>query len=255
MGKAFSALLAVISRFVKGAVAVLLVPPLIGLGAAVFDQLGERTAGETTAAVWVVRGLLSYVALHLLLYKPEGFFGVQHALLSKLAVWLFGGQVATSGGEASGAASGGKRSKGRGKDKDGAGDKAGRGSKSGGGSALVIVSPHLIPLYTALLCGAVWLLRRAAVAPSLLDPSAAWLLGFAVAFHWVMTADDLQRHRDRLAIEMYLLALLLIGLGSLLLVTACLPWAFPEFSVGQTLAAASVRAQAIYATAAERLFF
>jgi hypothetical protein len=171
--------------------------------------------------------------LHLLFYKPQSLFRVQHRLLSRLALWLFGGQVFTAGPE-------------DGKGKTTSAPKA--------GSTLVVFSPYLVPLYTILLClvmGAVRLWWDVGVA----EAPAAFLIGSSLAFHWVMTADDLQRDRSRFPLELYLIALAIIGLISLVLISLCLPLAVPELSLAGVFAEALAQTWTIYTSAIRILFF
>ena len=76
-----------------------------------------------------------------------------------------------------------------------------------------------------------------------------------MAFHWLMTADDLQQQRDRWHMETYLLAIGLVFVVTLLIGGACLPWAVPEFSFLRALADGLAYAQTLYWTLVQRLFF
>ena len=76
-----------------------------------------------------------------------------------------------------------------------------------------------------------------------------------IAFHWVMTADDLQQQRKRWHLETYLLALSLVFVLTLLAAAACLPWMVPEFSLVQMLSDGLARAQALYGAIIQQLFF
>ena len=80
-------------------------------------------------------------------------------------------------------------------------------------------------------------------------------MGATLTMHWVMTADDLQQHRERFPLDVYLPGLGLIGLISVLIVGACLPLAVPEFSLPSLLADALAQAGAIYAAVLHALFF
>ena len=239
MTKLPSSLTKVVSRLLKILVLVLLVPVVLGLMRGILEQL-EFTSltGGRTFRTWLEWGVMSYVWTHLLLYRPTAIFRVSHRLFSLLAVWLFGGQV-TSVQQSGGGKGGGKGA---------------TGDPGSHGSTLVAFSPYVVPLYTVLVCAAGWALGRW-VGRAYVDGPVGFLIGATIAFHWLMSADDLQQQRERWYVETYLLAIGLVFALTLIIGGACLPWAIPEFSFLRALADGLANAQAIYASLIERLFF
>ncbi len=237
MAKAFSNIVTVISRLLKAAVVACLIPVVVGLLEATLAQLDLTSASGAMAQDWIRWGFGTYVALHIILYRPVSLFRASHRMFAALAVWLFGGQVASV--EAS-----------RGGGKGGKGAKAGAAPQ---GSALVAFSPYVVPSYALLICVAGWVASwwwpR-----SLTRGPLCFLVGLAVAFHWLMTADELQQQRERWHLETYLLAVELIMLLTLCLVAAALPLAVPEFSFSAALSDGFIRAQELLTTVMRRLF-
>ena len=221
----------------------LIVPLTIGLLQSVLAALEIKTGSGRTYRELVTWGFVTYVGMHVLLYRPAGLFRISHRMFSLLAVWLFGGQVASV------------ETKGGGKGKRGKGEEGGGGDTrtAGEGSTLVAFSPYVIPLYVILVSLAALLLRHR-VDPGWVDDTAGFLIGFLMAFHWLMTADDLQQQRDRWHIETYLLAIGLVFVLTLLLGGACLPWAVPGFSFVAALSDGLSRTQALYSLLVHRLF-
>ena len=238
-----SSLAAGVGRIIKVAVAALVIPFAIGLLRSILDALQVPTASGRTYAEWATWGFAAYVGMHLLLYRPLGLFRVSHRMFSTLAVWLFGGQVASTEGGKGAGRGGGKRSR----------DGEGGDSPAAQGSTLVAFSPYVIPLYVILASLAALVLRHR-LSPEWVEAPAGFLLGFLMAFHWIMTADDLQQQRERWHIETYLLALGLVFVLTLLISGACLPWAVPGFSFVSALSEALSRTQAMYAWLVSRLF-
>jgi hypothetical protein len=160
-------------------------------------------------------------------------------MFSILAAWLFGGQV-TSVQDAGG-----------GKGKSAKGDS---GQRIAASSPLVAFSPYVVPLPTLLVCVLGWLLarwwERAAV-----DGPVSFLIGVTMAFHWIMTADDLQSQRARWHVETYLLALGLVFLLTLLIAAVCLPLVVPEFSFIHALSTGFEHTQALYTSLVQHLFW
>ena len=234
MGKANFSVETFASRLVKVAMVVVLLPLAVSLLEGFLSQLDVISLSGATFGQWIVWGFQTYVGIHLLLYRPVPVFKASHRLFSTIAVWLFGGHVAST--EAS---------------------KGGKGAKAEGvaqGSTLVAFSPYVIPLYTILVCVAGWLAAKW-VDRSWVDGPAAFLIGVTIAFHWLMTADDLQAQRERWHVEAYLLAIGLVFVLTLLVGGSALPLTVPGFSFVQALAEGMSRAQAFYSTLVQELFF
>jgi hypothetical protein len=225
----------VLARLLKALMAVLVVPVAVGLLIGTIGQLERITLSGGTFLYWVTWGFSVYLALHLLLYRPVPLFRISHRITSTIAIWLFGGQVASV--EHGGGKGGGK----------------GKGMPAPEGSTLVAFSPYAVPVYLVLFCLAGFLARRF-VDRLYVDAPVSALAGAAIAFHWVMTADDLQQQRERWHIETYLLALGLVFVLTILVSAACLPWAVPEFSFVRALADGLTRAGEMYRTSFEQLF-
>lgn len=244
MGKRLSSLLHKAGRLVKLSVALLLIPPVIGLAQGLERHIDAVVIGARSFGEWVRLGALGYLGVHLLLYKPKALFRVQHRLLSRLSAWLFGGQVTTVNAK-------GERSERKPDKKAEKGKASGDGSQ---GSTLLVLSPYLVPLYAVLACAASWLFDRWAADADWLQAATAVLVGAGLVMHWVMTADDLQQDRGRFPLDAYLLALGIVGLVSLVIVSVSLPLAIPGFAVLSAYAEALSRTSALYSAVFHTLF-
>lgn len=247
MAKASSnRVVAFFARLIKVVMVAIVLPVAAGLLLGILQQLDRVSVGRLTARALIDRGFLAYVGLHLLLYRPVPLFRVSHRLFSVLAVWLFGGQVSTVGEAGGGGERGGKE---RGKKGGGGGE-----PQTAQGATLVAFSPYVIPLYTVLVCALGWILTRW-WDPAWVEQPISVLIGVTMAFHWIMTADDLQQQRKRRHVETYLLALGLVFVLTLLVAAACLPWALPDFSFMQALADGFAQTGAMYRGLIDTLFF
>jgi hypothetical protein len=229
---------AVLARIVKWLMVAVLIPVAIGLFQGVLQQLETLSSSGALYRTWVERGFLTYVWLHLLLYRPVALFRASHRVFSLLAAWLFGGQV-TSVQEAGG--------KGRSARADG-------GEKTTASSPLVAFSPYVVPLPTLVICVAGWVFGRW-LEPAVADAMFSFLIGLTMAFHWIMTADDLQQQRARWHVETYLLALGLVFILTLLIAAVGLPLVVPEFSFVHALGTGFERTQALYTSLVQNLFW
>jgi len=241
MAKPTSTRSPLLGRFVKGLVGLLLIPPVIGVALGIDQELASLTVWTYPAAHWMRWGAVGYVGVHVLFEKPAALFRFSHALLARVAVWLFGGQVATVGSESSKGETAPSKTKG----------KSPRASAQG--STLVVLSPYLVPFYAILLSGVAWLVGSW-VSVEWLRGLLVLAIGASLAFHIAMTAEDLQEDRARFPVERHLVALALSSLVSLLLAGACLPLAVPGFSLLHALAQAATTAQGIYTAVANTLF-
>lgn len=233
------------SRIIKALMVAALLPVVIGLLLGIREQLAVVSLSNGSARHWIEWGVATYVGIHVLLYRPVALFRGSHAVFSLLAVWLFGGQVASTEQAAS---LGGKK-----RAKDAKGEKAEGGERSARGSVLVAFSPYVVPVYTVLLCAAGWGLERW-MGGAAIDAPLYFLIGMSMAFHWLMTADDLQEQRSRWHLETYLLAVSLVFGVTLVIAAACLPVVATEFSFVQALSNGLSQTQAMYTTFIQRLF-
>ncbi len=223
-----------------------LLPVVIGLLLGVREQLTLVSLSSGSARQWIEWGVATYVGIHVLLYRPVALFRGSHAVFSSMAVWLFGGQVASTDRATSSSAK--KRTK------DEKGEKAERGERSVKGSVLVAFSPYVVPVLTVLCCIAGWGLKRWMGSSTDLDEPLYFLIGMSIAFHWLMTADELQEQRSRWHLETYLLAVNLVFGVTLVIAAACLPLVASELSFVQMLSNGFSQAQAIYTALIQRLF-
>jgi len=231
----------VLGRVVKVAMVLVVVPLAVGLLQGILGLLEVASVTGLTFREWVERGVGTYVALHLLLYRPVPLFRASHRVFSALAIWLFGGQVATVEG---GTGVGKKGTKGKAPSSE---------NPAAQGSTLVAFSPYAIPIYTVLVCLGGWLLGKWTDRLFVEGP-VNFFVGVTIAFHWLMTADDLQQQRSRWHVETYLLALGLVFVLTLAIVAMCLPLTVPGFSFLRALAEGFSSTQAIYSSIFGRLF-
>lgn len=245
MGKISSKIGEWCSRLLKGLTVVVLLPLVIGLLLGIREQVRLISLSGGSARQWMEWGLAAYVGMHVVLYRPVALFRASHALFSAMAVWLFGGQVAST--EQAGSAGGKKRAK------DEKGEKSPRGERSVRGSVLVAFSPYVVPVATVLCCLAGWGLKRW-TGGDVLDAPVYFVIGMSLGFHWLMTADELQEQRRQWHVETYLLAVSLVFGVTLVVAAACLPLVAPELSFVQMLGSGLAQAQSIYTTVIQRLF-
>lgn len=249
MAKAASSFAVLLGRFLKTIIVILLLPIPIGVLYEIIEQLSAIQIRGIAASELMRWGFLGYVGFHIILYRPAALFRAMHWIFSTLAAWLFGGQVSTTE-EALAAAGDGKR-----KGKRSFKEPSAASGKSQG-SPLVAFSPYVVPMSVVLVSVLGWLgLAFAENYRTSIEPLLFIALGSSVAFHWMMTADELQPQREQWHLETYLLAVILVFLLTLLIGGACLWWVLPDYSHYHALADGWERAAGIYRAAIRSLFF
>ena len=241
MAKATSSPLHQLARLVKNLIALLLIPIFLGLVQGLRQEMDAHLVGGRSMYDWVMAGVVGYMIIHLFLYRPTAVFQFHHRVLSVLSKWLFGGQVSTA--ESMDDKPSGKR---KGKPR--------APSEAPQESTLLVLSPYLVPFYTVMLCAFSWMVSRW-IAGSTLGGVVGALIGASLSMHWIMTAADLQEHREQVPFDAYLMALVIIGLFSLLIVMVCMPMAVPDVSLPSMLSDAIERTRAIYSAIIQTLFF
>ncbi|MBI4596785.1 MAG: hypothetical protein HY737_00080 [Candidatus Omnitrophica bacterium] len=240
MDKLRSKIAAFLERFIKVLVGAVVLPFAFSLVGALRDHLLIDLPGSKTMVLtWIDWGFMTYVGIHILLYRPATLFRMSHQLFSIVAVWLFGGQVASVGQ----APRGGRMKGGKGAAEDGGAE----------GSTLVAFSPYAVPFAMVLVCVGGWLMGRW-VEHTLTDGAVSFLIGMAMSFHWSNTADALQQERKRWYLETYLLAIGLVFVTTMLIGSAFLPLVVPDFSFIKWLDDAWHRTGDIYLTTMSQLF-
>ncbi len=234
----------IVGRSLRILLGLLLVPIALGATQAFQDELERSGVGARP----FMRGLTIYLFIHLVIYKAKWLFDASHAVLSRVAGFVFGGKVVAMG---TGGGAGGEKEKG-GKSKKG-GKEGGQGGGTGGGSPLVALSPFLVPTYVMLLAIAVGVvgmwhdLGR-------WSPVLCGLVGALLAFHWLMTLETIQQRKETIASAGYVLTVVLTYVISLSITAVALPLVVRAFAFPAYLASAYDASRAVYAALTHQLF-
>ncbi len=95
MGKLASNIQTVLGRIIKAVVVAALIPVAIGVLVGTLAQFKSASVEGVDVTRWLAWGFGSYLGVHILLYRPVSLFRISRTMFSSLAVWLFGGQVAS----------------------------------------------------------------------------------------------------------------------------------------------------------------
>lgn len=183
-------------KFLKTLLGIVMVPVFIGTLRSFHMAISDISLFSGILRV-MERGVLAYLVFHLLIIRPVYIYVLSHECVHVLATWLCGGHVVSfsvtpSGGNVV-------------------------TSKT---NFFIELSPYFVPLYTILL-GAVYVILKA-MDISIPDMSIifVFLIGFTLAFHFVMTAEVMKMQQSDIAKSGLIFSLVVIFVGNLTVVMA-----------------------------------
>ncbi|MBI3010918.1 MAG: hypothetical protein HYY58_00275 [Candidatus Omnitrophica bacterium] len=93
--KSSSKFVTLLGRLVKVVMVAVVLPFAVSLLLSVLEQLRVPSVSGFTVREWIMWGAMTYTGVHLLLYRPAALFRVSRRIFAALAIWLFGGHVAS----------------------------------------------------------------------------------------------------------------------------------------------------------------
>jgi len=181
------------SKVIKYLIGIAALPLTLGFSRAFYGQLSDLSyvGPKLHLVLW---GIIIYMLMHVLFYKPIYIYTLGHEAIHILATWLCGGYVTNVNISRSG------------------------GSVSTSKTNFFIeLSPYFIPIYTVLLIFLVPVVRYK-LSNSQFLASYIFLLGFTLGMHLIMTAEVLKIRQPDLMKSGYPFSLSLIFMGNLIIV-------------------------------------
>lgn len=218
-----------IIRILKVLIGVLLLPVAF-VQTQVFAQQLSRIQHVEGLAGYFLGGVVAYLIMHLVLYKPDYFYVLGHETAHALAALLCRGgvssfQVSTRGGSVA-------------------------TTKS---NSFIALFPYFFPTYTILVWLAYFLVSLFRDTSSL-APWFLFLIGFSLTLHLVLTIDALKTKQSDVLKTGYLFSVSVIYILNLFLVTLILSAVFRSFSLADFFHASLERAGEVYSVLYEHWF-
>jgi len=195
-----------IMRALRTLAGVLLIPAAVGTAIAFYSSM--RGIGAEDGVLLVMeRGVLCYLLIHAFVMRPVYLYVLGHEFVHVLATWICGGKVerfrvTPSGGSVT-------------------------TSKT---NFFIELSPYFVPIYTIMIAPFFWLLERSANAGTFGPEIFVFLIGFTLAFHFVMTSDALKIRQSDVAKSGILFSAVLIFIANLVIVMAVFGPLFEQLS-------------------------
>ncbi len=174
-------------------------------------------------------GILSYVAIHLLFYKPTYFYVLGHEAVHAGMAWIFGGKI-----------------------------KSFKVSEGGGSVAtdksnfFIELGPYFIPIYAIIITLIYFVI---ASSYTINGATFVFLISFALAFHIISTIEIMKIKQPDIMKSGYFFSIILVYALNIVVISFIFSLVFPEFSIKKFFLDSWHSSKYIYAAAVQQLFF
>ena len=216
-------------RVFKVLIGILLLPVAVAVSAAFSGQLGQIQEIQGISR-YFLNGVVIYLIMHLVLYKPNYFYVLGHEIAHALATFLCGGRVNSF------------RVSGR-----------GGGVLTTKSNFFIALFPYFFPTYTLFFWLAYFLISLFKDI-STFTPHFLFLLGFSLALHLVMTIDAMKIKQSDIFQTGYIFSVSLIYVLNIFLVSLILSAVFKDFVFSAFFQAALQRTGESYYAIYQYLF-
>jgi len=217
-----------VAILVKAGLGIVTIPLAAGVMLAFYQNfiLITSLAKSMNCFFW---GILSYVVLHLLFYKPTYLYVLGHEAVHAGAAWIFGGKI-----------------------------KSFKVSKEGGSvgtdksNTVIELSPYFIPIY-AIIIAVVYFV----VASSYRINGSVFifLLGFSLAFHMISTIEVMKVRQSDIIKSGYVFSIVMVFVLNIVVISLIFSLIFPEYSIKKFFIDSWMISKGLYTAIARQLFF
>ena len=188
----------------KFLIALLAAPVAVGASAAFYENF--LLVKELSVSInYFIGGVVTYVVIHLLFYKPTFLYVFGHEAVHAGVSWIFGGKV-----------------------------KGFKVSKEGGSvatdktNAVVELSPYFVPIYAIV----VTLIYFLVASSYRINGSIfVFLIGFTLAFHLISTMEVMKTRQPDFLKSGYFFSIVLVYILNILVISGIFSLLFPSFSI------------------------
>jgi hypothetical protein len=209
-------------RFLKTIAGILLMPVVIGFGKSFYLSISDISIFSGVLRI-LERGVLAYLLMHVMLFRPAYLYVLGHEFVHVLATWLCGGRVVSFSVRPSG------------------GNVV--TSKS---NVFIELSPYFVPIYTMALAPAFLILKTLGKETPFMSELFIFLVGFTLAFHFVMTSEVLRLEQPDILKSGALFSLVFIFICNLVITMAVVAPVFDGLSFMDFMRAAVDNTKELY---------
>ncbi len=213
---------------VKSIIGVMALPIAAGVTIAFYQNLIliNALASNLKYFLW---GIASYAVLHLLFYKPTYLYVLGHEAVHAGVAWIFGGKI-----------------------------KSFKASKDGGSvgtdksNAVIELSPYFIPVYAILITVIYFVV---ASSYNINGSLFVFLIGFALAFHMVLTIEVMKTRQPDIMKSGYIFSIVLVYMLNIVVISLIFSLMFPAFSAKKFFIDSWAVSKGAYVAVVRQLFF
>jgi hypothetical protein len=215
-------------RILKLVLGVLGIPLMFGVTFAFYDTVTavSQLSGILKYFLW---GVASYAVLHLLFFKPTYAYVLGHEAVHAIFAWVMGGKI--------------KSFKVSGEGGSVATDKS---------NTVIELSPYFVPIY-----GIILMIVYFVISYSYNVNGAAfiYLIGFALAFHVVMTIEVMKIRQPDILKSGYLFSIVFVYVLNIIIIALLFGLMFKQFSIKNFFVDTWLATKSAYIAVIKQLFF
>ena len=174
-------------------------------------------------------GIVAYVVLHLLFYKPTYVYVLGHEAVHAGLAWLFGGKI-----------------------------KSFKASKEGGEVAtdksnfIIELSPYFIPIYAIIITIVYFVIVSSY---NISGSTFVFLIGFALAFHIISTVEVMKMKQPDILKSGSFFSIIIVYVLNIIIISLIFSLVFPSFSIKKFFIDSWTVSRNIYIALVRQLFF
>lgn len=174
-------------------------------------------------------GIVVYVVLHLLFYKPAYLYVLGHEAVHAGVAWIFGGKI-----------------------------KSFKVSEEGGQVAttksnfIIELAPYFIPIYTMIITAIYFVVSRSY---PIQGGTFMFLIGFTLAFHLVSTIETMKIKQPDIIKSGYIFSIAIVYVVNIIVISLIFGMVFEGFSISKFFLDLWMASKYIYVAVIRQLFF
>ena len=218
----------ILKLFIKFIIGVLALPMMYGVTKAFYNNfmLIQELAASLKFFIW---GIVGYVILHLLFYKPTYLYVLGHEAVHAGMAWIFGAKVKSFKVSKKGGAVGATKS-----------------------NTVIELGPYFVPIYAIIITLVYFVI---ASSYNINGSVFTFLIGFALAFHMISTIEVMKIRQPDIVKSGYFFSIMMVYVLDMVVISLIFGMLFPSFSVKKFFIDSWALSKNIYVAAVRQLFF
>jgi hypothetical protein len=214
-------------RIVKLIVGILAIPVMFGVTYAFYTNIVtvSQLSGILSYFVW---GIVSYVFLHLLFYKPTFFYVLGHEAVHAAFAWVLGGKISSF-----------------------TVNKEGGSVSTDKSNTFIELSPYFVPIYAIILMAIYFVISYSY---KINGAAFVYLIGFALAFHVVMTIEVMKVKQPDILKSGYLFSIVFVYVLNIIIIALLFSLMFKSFSAKHFFIDSWNASKLVYVAVLKQLF-